>query len=151
MNERDGKGATPGFLVWRLATKWQAAVDRALAPLGVTHAQYALLGSLRGMARAHVHPSQRELADHVGLEAMFVSKLVRTLEDKEIVTRGQHPDDPRAVEVRLTRAGLALADRAIERVRALQEDLLEPLGGLESPATSRFADTLQKLLERSTS
>ena len=43
---------TPGYLVWRLSMKWRAAVDRALAPLGLTHAQYVLLASLYGMERA---------------------------------------------------------------------------------------------------
>lgn len=43
---------TPGFLVWRLANKWRVAVDRAMAPLGLTHAQYSLVASLHGMQRA---------------------------------------------------------------------------------------------------
>ena len=38
--------ATPGFLVWRLSMKWRAAVDRAVADLGLTHAQYSVLASL---------------------------------------------------------------------------------------------------------
>jgi hypothetical protein len=42
---------TPGYLVWRLSMKWRVAVDRALAPLGLTHAQYVLLASLYGMER----------------------------------------------------------------------------------------------------
>jgi len=65
----------PGYLVWRLAMKWRVAVDRALAPLGLTHAQYVLLASLYGMKQP---PTQRELADHTGLEALYVSKLART-------------------------------------------------------------------------
>ncbi|GHI03432.1 hypothetical protein Scel_17530 [Streptomyces cellostaticus] len=43
------EGATPGFLVWRLSMKWRVAVDRAVAPLGLTHAQYSLVASLYGM------------------------------------------------------------------------------------------------------
>ena len=39
---------TTGFLLWRLTTRWRAAVDRALAPMGLTHAQYTLLASLYG-------------------------------------------------------------------------------------------------------
>jgi hypothetical protein len=39
---------TTGYLLWRLTTKLRAAVDRALAPLGLTHAQYSLLASLYG-------------------------------------------------------------------------------------------------------
>lgn len=74
------EGATPGFLVWRLSTKWRVAVDRAVTPLGLTHAQYALVASLYGMQRGGERPSQRRLADHTGLEPLYVSKLARTLE-----------------------------------------------------------------------
>ncbi|MGW2118457.1 MarR family winged helix-turn-helix transcriptional regulator, partial [Streptomyces zhihengii] len=73
-------GATPGFLVWRLSMKWRVAVDRALAPLGLTHAQYSVVATLRGLDRSGIRPSQRELADHTGLEALYVSKLARSLE-----------------------------------------------------------------------
>jgi hypothetical protein len=77
-HEQDAEGPTPGFLVWRLSIKWRVAVDRALAPLGLTHAQYVLLASLFGMQHAGLRPSQRELADHAGLAALYVSKLART-------------------------------------------------------------------------
>lgn len=71
------EGATPGFLVWRLSMKWRVAVDRAVAPLGLTHAQYSLVASLYGMHRTGLRPSQRQLADHTGLEPLYVSKLAR--------------------------------------------------------------------------
>ncbi|MGO4757271.1 MarR family transcriptional regulator, partial [Streptomyces sp. 2MCAF27] len=32
------ESATAGFLVWRLSMKWRVAVDRAVVPLGLTHA-----------------------------------------------------------------------------------------------------------------
>ncbi|MFC9056332.1 MarR family transcriptional regulator, partial [Streptomyces anthocyanicus] len=49
---KGSRHATPGFLVWRLANKWRVAVDRAVAPLGLTHAQYSVVASLYGMQRA---------------------------------------------------------------------------------------------------
>src|SRR5947209_20469151 len=64
---------TPGALVWRLSMKWRVAVDRALAPLGLTHAQYVLMTSLYSMQSAGQRPSQRALADRTGLEALYVS------------------------------------------------------------------------------
>ena len=137
---------TPGFLVWRLAMKWQAAVDRAVAPLDLTHAQYSLLASLRGMVRTGTRPSQRELADHTGLDPIFVSKLIRTLEQKRLVARSQHPADTRAVQLTLTEAGIHHADRAIKVVRTLLEELTSPLGGLDAKNTKQFATTLQRLL-----
>lgn len=69
------EGPTPGFLVWRLSMKWRVAVDRAVAPLGLTHAQYSVLASLRGFSTAGRSPNQRELAEFIGLEPLYVSKL----------------------------------------------------------------------------
>ena len=54
---------TTGYLLWRLTTKLRTAVDRLLAPLGLTHAQYTLLASLYGFSHTGAQPSQRELAD----------------------------------------------------------------------------------------
>lgn len=141
------EGATPGFLVWRLSTKWRVAVDRAVAPLGLTHAQYALVASLYGMHRAGQRPSQRQLADHTGLEALYVSKLARALETAGLLERTRDPRDPRAVQLALTEEGRDVARRAIEVVQGLLRQLLEPLGGLDSARTREFARDLTALLD----
>jgi DNA-binding MarR family transcriptional regulator len=132
--------------MWRLTMKWQAAVDRAVAPLGLTHAQYSLLASLRGLSRGGIRPSQRQLADHIGLDAIFVSKLIAALERSGLVQRAQHPSDSRAVELTLTETGTEVIDRAIVTVLALQDNLTEPLGGLYSKQTKQFTNTMQRLL-----
>lgn len=140
-------GPTPGFLVWRLSMKWRVAIDRGLAPLGLTHAQYSLLGSLSGMQHAGLRPSQRALADHTGLEALYVSKLARGLEAAGFVERAADPADTRAVRLSLTAEGLAVTGRAIEVVRRLVDGLLAPLGGLDGPDTEAFTRTLTALLD----
>ncbi|WP_030208264.1 MarR family winged helix-turn-helix transcriptional regulator [Streptomyces sp. NRRL S-87] len=140
-------GPTPGFLVWRLANKWRVAVDRALAPLGLTHAQYSLVASLHGMRRAGERPSQRRLADHTGLEALYVSKLARALESAGLIERTRDPRDPRAVQLALTEQGQAVTQHAIEVVQHLLEQLLEPLGGPDAPRTQAFTDELTALLD----
>lgn len=137
---------TPGSLLWRLTMKWQAAVDRAVAPYGLTHAQYRLLASLRGLTRNGDRPSQRELADYIGLDAIFVSKLIGTLERNGLVERSQHPADSRAVQLALTDTGTKIIDEALITVIDLQEQLTEPLGGLRSKPTKDFINTLQRLL-----
>src|SRR5437667_225541 len=68
---------TTGSLVWRLSMRWRAAVDRAVAPLGLTHAQFVVLASLYGLACRGTRPSQRELADFTGLEPVYVSRLAK--------------------------------------------------------------------------
>ncbi|WP_200308585.1 MarR family winged helix-turn-helix transcriptional regulator [Streptomyces adelaidensis] len=141
------EGATPGFLVWRLSMKWRVAVDRAVAPLGLTHAQYSLVASLYDMHRAGQRPSQRQLADHTGLEALYVSKLARALEATGLLERTRDPRDPRAVRLALTEQGREVARRAIKVVQGLLEQLLEPLGGLDSTRTGEFTRELTALLD----
>jgi MarR family transcriptional regulator, organic hydroperoxide resistance regulator len=137
---------TPGFLVWRLSLRWRAAVDRAVAPLGLTHAQYSLLASLSGVSRAGQRPSQRELADHTGLDPIYVSKLARALEASDLVARRPDPDDSRAVRLGLTERGQEVARRAVTVVAALQDELTAPLGGVGSERTRALVETLHTLL-----
>jgi DNA-binding MarR family transcriptional regulator len=137
---------TAGYLLWRVTLKWRAAVDRAVAPLGLTHAQYSVLASLYGHSRAGAQPSQRELADVSGLEPIYVSKLVRALADAGIVVRTTHPADPRAVQLSLTEHGTNVAERAIAIVRALQEDVTAVIGGTKSAQHRELVRTLQVLL-----
>ncbi|MGI5460424.1 MarR family winged helix-turn-helix transcriptional regulator [Streptomyces sp. CA-249302] len=139
--------ATPGFLVWRLSMKWRVAVDRAVAPLGLTHAQYSLLASLYGMQRGGERPSQRRLADHTGLEPLYVSKLARALESSGLLERARDPRDPRAVQLALTEQGHEVTGRAVKVVHGLLEQLLTPLGGLDSPRARAFTGELATLLD----
>ncbi|WP_369275070.1 MarR family winged helix-turn-helix transcriptional regulator [Streptomyces sp. R11] len=139
--------ATPGFLVWRLSTKWRVAVDRAVAPLGLTHAQYALVASLYGMQRHGERPSQRRLADHTGLEPLYVSKLARSLESAGLLERTRDPRDPRAVQLALTGQGRERTRQAIEVVQGLLQQLLAPLGGLDSARAREFTRDLAVLLD----
>ncbi|MET8245044.1 MarR family transcriptional regulator [Streptomyces sp. NPDC005202] len=141
------EGATPGFLVWRLSMKWRVAVDRAVAPLGLTHAQYSLVASLYGMQRSGHRPSQRRLADHTGLEPLYVSKLARSLEAAGLLERARDPRDPRAVQLALTEQGRDVTRRAIKVVQGLLQQLLEPLGGLDSAGTREFTRNLATLLD----
>ncbi len=138
---------TPGYLVWRLANKWRTAVDQALAPLNLTHAQYVLLASLSGMERSGRQPSQRELADYTGLEALYVSKLARSLEAGGLVRRTRDAEDTRVVRLALTDEGRKAVRPAIDAVQVLLDQLLTPLGGLDDRRTDDFRRTLTQLLD----
>jgi DNA-binding MarR family transcriptional regulator len=124
----------------------RAGVDRVLAPLGLTHAQYTLLASLYGFSRTGAQPSQRELADWTGLEPIFVSKLARALEQAGLIERTDHPADARAVQLRLTEDGTDVARRAIAIVHAFQEEFTAPIGGTQSQRNRDLVRTLQTLL-----
>ncbi|HEU5469894.1 MAG TPA: MarR family transcriptional regulator [Actinophytocola sp.] len=137
---------TVGSLLWRVTMKWRAAVERAVAPLGLTHAQYTLLASLSGLSARGERPSQRELADFTGLEQVYVSKLARALERSGFIERASHPADPRAVQLALTARGAEVVARAAGTVAALVEELTAPLGGPASGSTVELTTMLRALL-----
>jgi DNA-binding MarR family transcriptional regulator len=143
---RPTENPSVGYLLWRVTTRLRVAVDRVLAPLGLTHAQYTLLASLYGCSRRGTQPSQRELADWTGLDPIFVSKLARALEHAVLIERTEHPADTRAVQLRITDRGTAIAERAIAIVNALQEEFTLPIGGIQSPRTRALVRTLRTLL-----
>jgi MarR family transcriptional regulator, organic hydroperoxide resistance regulator len=136
-----------GFLIWLVSTRWRAATDRALAPLGLTHAQYSVLAPLYGMSAGGARPSQRELADFTGLDPVYISKLVRALEREGFVTRAVKAGDPRAVELALTERGMTTVREGIQVVTAMRDRLTRPLGGNDGAQTAELARLLLELVD----
>jgi DNA-binding MarR family transcriptional regulator len=135
-----------GWLVWQVALRCRSALDRALAPFGLTNAQYGLLAALHGLSYGEARPTQRQLADFAGLEPMYVSKLARTLERDGLIERRGDPDDTRAVRLSLTGRGTEVVSAARQVVVALDEHILVPLGGRSGEAAARLHDQLLALL-----
>ena len=135
-----------GFLVWHLTLRWRAELDRALAPLGLTSAQYAVLASLHGLSQGGARPSQRELADFAGLEPMHVSKLIRALQHAGLVERSAHPTDTRAVQLSITNRGVGVVIAARTTLLEVEEQRLTPLGGRQSKRSIELRETLLELL-----
>ena len=117
----DSPPPSTGYLLWHLSLRWRVALDRALAPLGLTSSQYGVLASLHGFSRAGSRPSQRELASISGLEPMHVSKLIRALERAGLVERTGNPDDTRAVQLQVTARGVEVVTAAREQVMELED------------------------------
>lgn len=161
-------GARAGALVWRLSTRWRTAVDRAVAPHGLTHATYVVLTTLFAMHAGRagepdpvgsgsvgsgsvgsglVAPSQRDLAQTSGLEPMYVSRLVRTLAADGLLTRTRDDRDTRVVRLELTERGLSVVRPAMRTVQALLDQLLAPLGGRDSVRSADLVTMLTALLD----
>ena len=146
MNITPDRVPSTGWLIWQVALRCRTALDRALAPLGLTSAKYGLLAALHGLSRSGTHPSQRQLADFAGLEPMYVSKLARALEQAALIERRDDPDDTRAVRLSLTSRGTELTIAARQIVVALDEQILTPFGGRSSDDTAQLHDQLLTLL-----
>jgi DNA-binding MarR family transcriptional regulator len=99
------------------------------------------------MVQSGLRPKQRELADFSGLEPMFVSKLVRALEQAGLVVRATDPSDNRAVLLAITDRGAEVVTAARAIVVELDEQRLAPLGGPSSRRSAELKKTLLTLLK----
>ena len=113
----------PGFLLWHAGLRWQRDMAEALRPLGLTHVQFVLLASTVWLEN-HLEglPSQRELAEHAGTDAMMTSQVVRALEAQGLLERGSDPHDARVRRIRSTSAGRGLAERAVGSVEQVDRE-----------------------------
>lgn len=113
----------PGFLLWHAVLRWQRAAAAALAPTGLTHTQFRLLTSIVWL---HEHegydPSQRDVAEHMGVDAMVTSQVVRTLARGGLVERVGDERDARVRRLQVTDAGRKLALEAIDIIEALDDE-----------------------------
>jgi len=134
--------ASPGFLLWQVTSLWQRAIRAALEPIGLTHVQFVLLVSVTWLEDAGVDVTQVRLAAHAKTDIMMTSKVVRTLEQKGLVTRQTHPTDTRAKAIGVTQAGRALAIQSIQVVEQADRQFFAVLGGEQG----EFIRTLQVLL-----
>jgi DNA-binding MarR family transcriptional regulator len=125
--EFESAQASPGFLLWQVTNRWQAAQRAALRPYGLTHVQFVLLASLTWLHDAGP-VTQRQLADHAATDPMMTSQVLRVLESAGLVVRAPHPHDRRARALTVTRKGRALANRAVVAVEACDRAFFGALG-----------------------
>ncbi len=86
------------------------------------------------------------LSRHAHTDVMMTSEVVRTLEEKGLVTRAVHPDDPRARVVSLTAEGRSIAQQAMALVEEVDEQFFRESG--EQAAT--FLHLMQQLIKANT-
>lgn len=118
------------------ARKVTALYDDALAPHGVTIAQYSLLRRIRHAG----HPSLTELGRMAELDRSTIGRNVRVLEQAGLVS-SESGVDQREAKVRLTDAGQATLEACQEPWNRVQDALeakigVEGLGALRAIAES---------------
>ena len=131
-------GYSPGFLLWQVTNRWQAAQRAALKPHGLTHVQFVLLASLSWLDSGEP-VSQRVLAQHAATDPMMTSQVVRSLEAAGLISRTPHPTDGRAWALAVTTLGRAKANQAVVAVEACDDAFFAPLGTATSGLTKSLA------------
>lgn len=96
----------------RVSHMHHAAIEGRVSKLGFHHSQHRMLMHL---ARYEHIPSQRELADEMGISPAAVTTTLKRLEKEGYIARTVTDTDNRCNEIRITDAGLA----AVNESRAL--------------------------------
>ena len=122
---------SPGFMLWRVSSLWQRQIKTALEPFDLTHTQFVLLAGLSWL-EGHGNITQVQLAEHLGMDVMMTSQVLRTLESKGLVERPAHPTDSRAKALKLTPAGLELSAKTVPVVEAADQEFFSRLGKKQS-------------------
>jgi MarR family transcriptional regulator for hemolysin len=99
-----------------LSRGWRAELDRRLAGMGLSQARWLVLLHL---ARFTDTPTQRELAQSVGVEGPTLARLLDSLESQGLVMRQAVVEDRRAKKILLC----ASARPMIEQIEAIANQL----------------------------
>ncbi len=127
-----------GYLLWHASRRWRRELAAALAPLELTYAEWGLLASLHflappGAARKPGHgPTQKEVADHAGLDPMVTSEALRALERRDLVQRVSSSRDQRARALVITQEGARLALVGVAIVREIAQRLFANISDLRA-------------------
>jgi DNA-binding MarR family transcriptional regulator len=110
-----------GFVLWRVLHRYLREVDRALAPLDLTHLQFTTLTMAGWLARSGEPVTQNQLARSGDIHPMQVSLMLKALQAKALITRTRSTTDPRAKNIELTEVGVAALRAALPVVIGVQE------------------------------
>ncbi len=117
-----------GFVMWRIAHRYQREVDQALRPHGLTHLQFVTLALVAWMERDDGPASQAEVARFGDIHPMQVSTVMKALEQKALIQRMPIPGNGPAKSVAATSGGIASLRIALPLVIEVQHRLFGPDG-----------------------
>ena len=134
---------SPGFLLWQLSNKWQAAQRAALKDYDLTHVQFVLLATLTYGAGETVF-TQKRLAEYTQVDVMMTSQVVQKLESKGLVQRITNKADRRALFVVPTPTGRELAKRVVRVVEKIDQTYFRVLGAEQGD----FVAMMRRLIQQ---
>lgn len=117
-----------GFVLWRVFHRYVREIDRALAPVDLTHLQFTVLALTTWMGRSGEPVTQVTLARFGDIHPMQVSQVLKALEVKGMVARPRSAADPRAKHIEATEAGVAALRQAMPLAITVQRRLFGDAG-----------------------
>ena len=84
------------------------------------------------------------LGPKMGMEATSLSRILKTLEERDLIVRSQNPEDGRSVLINLTPKGLEKREDSRQRVFTFNDKVRNEIG---TEKLNQFYDVSEKILE----
>lgn len=84
------------------------------------------------------------LGPKMGMEATSLSRILKTLEERELIVRRPNPEDGRGVLINLTAKGLEKRESSRQRVFTFNDKVKDEIG---SDKLNEFYDVSEKILD----
>lgn len=135
-----------GMQLAQMSRGWRAELDRRLAGLGLSQARWLVLLHLARFVEA---PTQRELAQSVGVEGPTLARLLDSLEGQGLVQRQAVVEDRRAKRILLCDTAQPLIDQIETIANQLRVELFTGVDEAELQVCMRVHATILANLEKS--
>jgi len=135
-----------GMQLAQMSRGWRAELDRRLAGLGLSQARWLVLLHL---ARFDEAPTQRELAQSVGVEGPTLARLLDSLESQGLVQRQSVLEDRRAKKIVLCSPARPLIEQIETIANQLRRELFEGVDEAELKICMRVHGHILANLEKS--
>jgi len=103
-----------------VAHAWRTELDRRLRPMGFSHSRWLLLLQLS----RHDGCTHRELAQHLGIEAATLVRLVDHMEQEGLLKRSISTTDRRIKHLHLSAAGRKAVEQIRSHAAVLRKEIL---------------------------
>ena len=126
------------------ARAWRAALERHLKSCGITPTGWNAVSAVAGATTA---PSQRQLAEQLGVDGATLVATIDRLVAGGWVERLPSTDDRRVKRVALTGKGRTMAQKIGEDAALLRQAIVSRIDAARIAAASEVLEELQQILE----
>ena len=129
----------------RVMRRHHACVERRIGDLGIHHGQHRMLMQLA--KRQEDIPSQKELAEIMGISPAAVTATLKKLEREGYITRSMTDEDNRKNEIRITEKGLSKVMESRAVFEATDTDMFDGFTPEEIATFVSFMERLDRNLD----
>ena len=129
----------------RIMRRHHACVERSLGDLGMHHGQHRMLVTLA--KQQEDTPSQKDLAESMGISPAAVTTTLKRLEKEEFIIRSATDEDNRRNEIRITDKGLTKITECREIFEATDRAMFEGFSEEEMATLLSFMERIDRNLD----